>query len=416
MPAFEYDRESARRERRFHLLGNVLRERFLQREPAREDVDHAREVAETGEPPGREIADVRTPEERQEVMRAQSVKRKIARDDEPACEIGIGERGDARHRVGSMTAKQFAEHLGDARRRAANLGLVQRNAVRREDRLEVARDFRALDFVDGAAGLHGRFLRTRGRAHVLAGALVAHPPPREDSSVFVFFDVGGTLLHAPRGLLDVVETLLLVERRVRPPDAIRDAIHLAGAGEAHGPLSRSNPDAFETLFRELDLAADAPRLAQALAHRTRGIGAPALMPGTYAALELLRAAGARLGVISNADEGLRSLLSSAGIERFFDTVVSSSRAGFLKPDRRIFEIALLEAGVPATEAWHVGDDSDADIRGARAVGMRTVWITDSNAGHLAARNDEGIWIAARPDEAAYRILDAEGRIPRHGAA
>ena len=229
--------------------------------------------------------------------------------------------------------------------------------------------------------------------------------------MFVFFDVGGTLLRAPTGLADVVETLLFARRLVRSPETIRIAIERSNAGTPYGSLRTGSPETLEALFRHLDLEVEAPSLARELHLRATGLGAPALVPGTPAALERLHGAGVRLGAISNADDGLRRLLEHSGIARFLEVVMSSSRAGFLKPDRRIFEAALAEAGVAASEAWHVGDDYEADVRGARAAGMRAVWISESGA----RAPDAMVWTATRPDEAAYRILEV-GDVRETGAA
>lgn len=57
-----------------------------------------------------------------------------------------------------------------------------------------------------------------------------------------------------------------------------------------------------------------------------------------------------------------------------DTVVISSEAGCEKPDRRIFERALLLAGVEPSECLYVGDNYYDDAVGASAAGMRTLLI------------------------------------------
>nr|WP_231747802.1 HAD family hydrolase [Auraticoccus cholistanensis] len=49
-------------------------------------------------------------------------------------------------------------------------------------------------------------------------------------------------------------------------------------------------------------------------------------------------------------------------------------AGIRKPDPRIFTAALAVGGHEAGEAWMVGDSADHDVRGARAVGARSVWL------------------------------------------
>jgi putative hydrolase of the HAD superfamily len=51
--------------------------------------------------------------------------------------------------------------------------------------------------------------------------------------------------------------------------------------------------------------------------------------------------------------------------------VYSSEVGFRKPDRRIFDAALAELGMPASQTLFVGDLVKTDMIGARRAGMRT---------------------------------------------
>ena len=50
-----------------------------------------------------------------------------------------------------------------------------------------------------------------------------------------------------------------------------------------------------------------------------------------------------------------------------------------KPERPLFDLALRRLGVAAGEAAMVGDSLEADIAGARAVGMRTVYYAPAGA-------------------------------------
>ena len=95
------------------------------------------------------------------------------------------------------------------------------------------------------------------------------------------------------------------------------------------------------------------------------------------ALEKVRAAGIRQGIISNGsdDANARRLLEKGDLESYFETVLTSAAFGRRKPDPSIFQAALAEFGVGPEESVMVGDSYEADIAGARAVGMRTIWIT-----------------------------------------
>ncbi len=59
---------------------------------------------------------------------------------------------------------------------------------------------------------------------------------------------------------------------------------------------------------------------------------------------------------------------------FFSMSLSSARAGFAKPDRRIFECLLQAAVLDPGEILHVGDNPCNDILGAAEAGLRTAWL------------------------------------------
>lgn len=59
---------------------------------------------------------------------------------------------------------------------------------------------------------------------------------------------------------------------------------------------------------------------------------------------------------------------------YFDFAFLAEDIGVSKPHPDMFEAAVKQAGVPAEEIVHVGDDPEHDIRGAREMGMHTVWV------------------------------------------
>ena len=89
-------------------------------------------------------------------------------------------------------------------------------------------------------------------------------------------------------------------------------------------------------------------------------------------IEVLAALKGRMsiGIVSNFDSRLRTILSHLGVAEFFDDIVISSEVGADKPSARIFSAALARAGVAASEALHVGDEPEADWLGAERAGLR----------------------------------------------
>jgi putative hydrolase of the HAD superfamily len=99
-----------------------------------------------------------------------------------------------------------------------------------------------------------------------------------------------------------------------------------------------------------------------------------LFPETKEVLEDLKAAGYRLGVISNFDSRIFSICDRLQIRAYFDDIVISTHAGAAKPSPRIFQSALRRLSLVPSEALYVGDSPVHDDAGARAVGMHSVLI------------------------------------------
>jgi putative hydrolase of the HAD superfamily len=97
-------------------------------------------------------------------------------------------------------------------------------------------------------------------------------------------------------------------------------------------------------------------------------------PEVFEVLQVLRARGLIMGVLSNWDVRLGPLLEGLGLLPYFDHVVLSAVVGWEKPHRRIFESAIELAGVPAHEVLHVGDNYQQDVIGAQQAGIYAVWL------------------------------------------
>ena len=126
------------------------------------------------------------------------------------------------------------------------------------------------------------------------------------------------------------------------------------------------------------LGIDAPKLS----HRLTGIHMGAIRDHTvvlpqHADLLAELHGRFRLGLCSNFShsETALSILEESGLSGYFDAIAISDEVGFRKPRSEIFEVTLERLGVGADEALHVGDNLHADVQGAAAAGIASVWIT-----------------------------------------
>ena len=114
-------------------------------------------------------------------------------------------------------------------------------------------------------------------------------------------------------------------------------------------------------------------------------------------LDALRAR-VRLGLCSNFSHAPTALaiLDEAELRERLDAIAISHEVGLRKPRREIFEVVLARLGVAPAEAIHVGDSLDADVAGAAALGLRTVWLTrrvaDAPAALARHRGPKPDWI------------------------
>ncbi len=82
----------------------------------------------------------------------------------------------------------------------------------------------------------------------------------------------------------------------------------------------------------------------------------------------------KLHIITNGFEEVQfKKLKNSKLLPFFDQVVTSENVGVKKPDPRIFHYAMEVAGASSQESMMIGDNFEADILGAKNVGMRTIF-------------------------------------------
>lgn len=95
-----------------------------------------------------------------------------------------------------------------------------------------------------------------------------------------------------------------------------------------------------------------------------------------ALLDLLRSLRPqrKVGLISNAWSGLRALITREKYADIFDDMIISAEVGVVKPDPRIYRLALENLRVQPEESVFV-DDVLVNVEGARSVGMSAIQFT-----------------------------------------
>ncbi len=105
-----------------------------------------------------------------------------------------------------------------------------------------------------------------------------------------------------------------------------------------------------------------------------------LFPNTFEILDYLKPTY-KLHIITNGFQEVQDTkMRNANIDGYFQHIVNSEMAGVKKPNPLIFELGLNMAKVAPENALMIGDSLEADIAGAKAVGLHTL--------HFNAHNEE----------------------------
>ena len=101
-----------------------------------------------------------------------------------------------------------------------------------------------------------------------------------------------------------------------------------------------------------------------------------LEPGFKPLLVYLKAIGIKTGIVSNAvfpEHVYNAQLQHDGLLKHLDVCVFSSRAGVMKPNKQLLEIACSTLNVATCECMLVGDKLLKDVACARHAGAKSVW-------------------------------------------
>ncbi len=192
----------------------------------------------------------------------------------------------------------------------------------------------------------------------------------------VVFDLFGTLVPN----LSHAEFRATAEGMARAVGApIEEFVYLYGEGTYRlrftGELPTTEANV-EYVCRLLGVRPDPARVGEAARLRTeltrRILLAP--LPRALVALAELRESGYAIGLVSDCSSEVPLLWPETELAPLIDVPVFSCRAGFRKPDPRIYVLACEGLGVRPEECLYVADGVGKELSGALAVGMRAALI------------------------------------------
>ncbi|OPA73808.1 haloacid dehalogenase [Paenibacillus selenitireducens] len=129
--------------------------------------------------------------------------------------------------------------------------------------------------------------------------------------------------------------------------------------------------------------ADAKKLAVNAKERFIDTSCWTVYDDTLVTLERLSDLGWRHAIVSNHIPELSKIVQTLGVMDYMNYFFNSALVGYEKPNPLIFKYVLRETGNPEI-VWMIGDNFEADYRGAEAVGIQAILVR--NIDTRAARN------------------------------
>jgi putative hydrolase of the HAD superfamily len=93
----------------------------------------------------------------------------------------------------------------------------------------------------------------------------------------------------------------------------------------------------------------------------------------------LKSIGLKIGLLSNCSTETTTVWDETPFASIFDITVFSCAVGLMKPDPRIYHLALEKLQVEPRECLYVADGMDGELKAADAVGMTPVRISFPHA-------------------------------------
>lgn len=192
----------------------------------------------------------------------------------------------------------------------------------------------------------------------------------------VTFDIGGTLI-APWPSVGQVYAEVAARHGVKnaTPELLES--RFKAAWQARSPFNETRAgweELVDAAFAGLSPLPPSRTFFNELYERFAQPSAWRVFDDVRPVLKSLAGHGLKLGVVSNWDERLRTLLHRLQLARFFDAIIVSCEAGAAKPAPAIFQRAASALNLPPAAILHVGDSPEMDVRGARDAGLQALQI------------------------------------------
>ena len=198
------------------------------------------------------------------------------------------------------------------------------------------------------------------------------------------FDFDGTLVHYTGDFTQLLQaTFKTLELSQYDFQKAADGFTRHLRQEGHSTL----PSILRGILRDLDQSEKdvSSAVEEAMERYLNGV---ALLPGTEEVLK--QTCHLPRALITNGPSDMqRAAVRQVGLEDTFQTIIVSGdeEVAVRKPNKRIFEIACERLRVKPENTLMIGDNLEADVRGALAYGMQAVWLGERNVEDIESVRD-----------------------------
>ena len=197
---------------------------------------------------------------------------------------------------------------------------------------------------------------------------------------WLFFDLGWTLVDETkphRFRWGMVSKMLSEWHIILSVDELMDLSEEAATHFAESP--------FRTALAELDLSDSQRDTIFSKVYYQREYDC--LYSGVQSVLDTLYRKY-KIGIIANQPLGTEERLEKWGIDKYISLVIASEEVGLVKPDLRIFNLALNRTECDSNEVILIGDRLENDIGPANCLGWKTIRVRQGFHRHQIPRNKD----------------------------
>lgn len=206
----------------------------------------------------------------------------------------------------------------------------------------------------------------------------------------VIFDLDNTLCNSTVIIENILRSIFTKHLKHFPDKNVDDLISLniktfeELVSDPNVPLSAAIIRVWFEVFEQLQIKPPLKIILLLLEHiRSEAIKRVRLIDGTLELIKFLKSKDIKIGVLTNGvfiDQANK--LVKLKLDGFVDYLVTSDMCACDKPNPKIFKYLLNKMAVLPSQTLMIGDDIVADIKGANDLGIKTIYLKNSNLGNV----------------------------------